>query len=94
MAEKVLGVGKKKQKGLFETKLSVEKVLENLRKLPTIEGNGAVDLKIGYIVDLLHSATSVEAKYIVRTVLRDLKIGVGIGTLRDAIGPGDARSGV
>ena len=76
VAEKVLG-GKKKQRGLFEKKLSVEKVLENLRKLPEIDGAGTVDLKIGYIVDLLHSATTVEAKYIVRTVLNDLKIGVG-----------------
>ncbi len=83
-AEKVLG-GKKKQMGLFEKKLSVEKVMENLRKLTTIEGSGTVDLKIGYIVDLLHSATAIEAKYIVRTVLADLKIGVGIGILRDAI---------
>ncbi len=85
VAEKVLSVNKKKQKGLFEAKLSVEKVLENLRKLPEIEGSGAVDLKIGYIVDLLHSASAEESKYVVRTVLGDLKIGVGLGILRDAI---------
>ncbi len=84
VAEKILG-SKKKQQGLFEKRLSVERVLENLRKLPTVEGSGSVDLKIGYIIDLLHSATSEEAKYIVRTVLADLKIGVGIGILRDAI---------
>jgi len=84
VAEKVLG-GEKRQRGLFEGKLSVEKVLENLRKLPEIEGSGTVDLKIGYIIDLLHSATAEEARYIVRTVLGDLKIGVGVGILRDAI---------
>lgn len=84
VASIVLG-GKKKQMGLFEKKLSVEKVLENLRKLPTIEGAGTVDLKIGYIVDLLHSASGIEAKYVVRTVLGDLKIGVGLGILRDAV---------
>ncbi|MCD4771216.1 ATP-dependent DNA ligase [archaeon] len=75
----------KKQKGLFEEKLSAEKVMRNLRKLVEIEGTGAVDLKIGYVVDLLLSATDEEAKYIVRTVLGDLKIGVGPGILRDAI---------
>jgi len=75
----------KKQKGLFEEKLSTEKVMRNLQKLVEIEGTGAVDLKIGYVVDLLLSATSEEAKYIVRTVLSDLKIGVGPGILRDAI---------
>jgi len=84
VAEAVLGK-RKKQTALFSKKLSVEKVLENLRKIPTIEGKGTVDQKIGYIVDLLHSATPEEAKYVVRTVLSDLKIGVGSGILRDAI---------
>ncbi|NPE26938.1 ATP-dependent DNA ligase [Methanococcoides sp. SA1] len=84
VAEFFLG-GKKKQQGLFEAKLSVEKVMGNLRKLVEIEGAGTVDLKIGHIVDLLLSATSKEAKYIVRTVLGDLKIGVGLGILRDAV---------
>jgi DNA ligase-1 len=76
---------KKKQTALFSKKLSVEKVVENLQKIPTLEGTGTVDIKIGYVVDLLHSATPSEAKYIVRTVLSDLKIGVGSGILRDAI---------
>jgi len=84
VAESVLD-GKKKQTALFSGKLSVEKVVENLKKLTTIEGKGTVDQKIGYIVDLLHSATPTEAKYVVRTVLSDLKIGVGSGLLRDAI---------
>ncbi len=84
VAESVLD-GKKKQTALFSSKLSVEKVVDNLIKLPTIGGSGAVDQKIGFIVDLLHSATPIEAKYIVRTVLSDLKIGVGSGILRDAV---------
>jgi DNA ligase-1 len=84
VAEGVLGK-RKKQAALFSGKLSVEKVLENLRKIPTIEGRGTVDLKIGLVVDLLHSASAEEAKYVVRTVLSDLKIGVGSGILRDAI---------
>ncbi len=76
---------KKKQTALFSTKLSIEKVLSNLQKLPTLIGTGTVDTKIGFIVDLLHSATPGEAKYIARTILSDLKIGVGPGILRDAI---------
>ena len=84
VAENVLGK-KKKQTALFSKKLSVEKVMENLRKLTTIEGKGTVDQKIGYIVELLHSGTPEEAKFVVRTVLSDLKIGVGSGILRDAI---------
>ena len=84
VAEEVLGE-KKRQKGLFEEKLSVEKVVKNLKKLVSAMGSGAVDLKIGYIVDLMMSASAVEAKYIVRSVLGDLKVGVGVGTIRDAI---------
>ena len=76
---------RKKQTALFAKKLVVGKVMDNLKKLSTIEGTGTVDLKIGFIIDLLHSATPEEAKYIVRTVLGDLKIGVGSGILRDAI---------
>ena len=75
----------KKQTALFSKKLSVEKVLSNFRRLPDLEGKGTVELKIGLIVELLHSANSVEGKYIIRTVLGDLKIGVGSGILRDAI---------
>ncbi|MCK4996801.1 ATP-dependent DNA ligase [Candidatus Pacearchaeota archaeon] len=84
VAETVLGKSKK-QTALFTKKLSVEKVLENLQKLPTLEGGGTVDKKVGFIVDLLHSSTDNESKYIVRTILNDLKIGVGSGILRDAI---------
>jgi len=84
VAEVVLG-NRKKQMALFGGKLSVEKVVENLRKVPTFEGKGAVDMKVGLIVELLHLASAEEAKYVVRTVLGDLKIGVGSGILRDAI---------
>jgi len=84
VAESVLKK-KKKQTSLFSEKLSIEKVLDNLRKLPTLEGRGAVEQKVGSIIELLHSATPAEAKYIIRTILSDMKIGVGSGILRDAI---------
>jgi len=76
---------KKQQTSLFNKKLNVEKIINNLQKISTFEGKGTVDLKIGQIIELLHSASPKEAKYIIRTVLRDLKIGVGSGILRDAI---------
>lgn len=84
VAEKVLGK-QKQQQSLFSTPLSIEKVFFNLRKITTFEGKGTVDSKINLVVELLHNATPLEAKYIVRTVLSDLKIGVGNGILRDAI---------
>jgi DNA ligase-1 len=76
---------KKRQKSLFSTTLNADKIFTNLRKLPEMEGKGAVDQKINLVVELLHSSSPLEAKYIIRTVLGDLKIGVGNGILRDAI---------
>jgi DNA ligase-1 len=83
-AEKLFA--KKKQASLFSSQLTTQKVLTNLRKLPEIEGKGAVDKKIGLILELFNSASAIEAKYLARTLLSDLKIGVGTGMLRDAIG--------
>lgn len=76
---------KRRQSSLFLQKLTVQKVLNNLRKLQTQEGAGTVDRKIGLVVELLNSASPKEAKYLIRTVLGDLKVGIGDGLLRDAI---------
>jgi len=78
-------LSKGKQHSLFATKLTTKKVLENLRKLPETEGKGAVDKKIGIISELLNSTSGNEAKYVIRTILGDLKVGVGSGLIRDAI---------
>jgi DNA ligase-1 len=78
-------IAKKKQSTLFSTKLTVKKVFDNLRKLPFVTGAGSVDKKIGLVSELLTSAKPDEANYIIKTVLEDLRVGVGEGTLRDAI---------
>ena len=78
-------VSGKSQRTLSHTALTVKKVFENLRKLAELEGQGSVDRKVKLIAELLTSASPVEAKYIVRTVLEDLRVGLGEGTLRDAI---------
>jgi len=78
-------IGKKKQRTLFTTSLSVSKVINNLRKLAVLEGAGTIDRKISLISELLTSANPLEAKYITRTVLEELRIGVGEGGMRDAI---------
>ncbi len=75
----------KKQATLFSGRLDVSKVYNNLRKLPELEGEGSVDQKVQLISELLTSAKPMEARYIVRTVLEDLRVGVADGTMRDAI---------
>ena len=78
-------MSKKKQNTLFSDKLTTEKVLDNLKKLPELVGKGTVDKKMGLISELLTSASGTEAKYIIRTLLGDLRIGVASGTIRDSI---------
>jgi len=83
VAEEV--IKNKKQGTLFSQELTTKKVLENLRKLPELIGRGTVNQKLALISELLTSAHSLEAKYIVRTLIGDLRIGVASGTLRDSI---------
>ncbi|MBL7055411.1 ATP-dependent DNA ligase [Candidatus Woesearchaeota archaeon] len=78
-------IKKKKQVTLASQDLTIEKVLKNLRELAIMEGSGSVDRKISLIAELLTSATPAEAKYIARTILDDMRIGVGEGTIRDSI---------
>lgn len=78
-------VGRKKQATLVSHDLTVKKVFENLRKLPEVTGHGSTEVKLKLVAELLSSATPIEAKYIVRTVLEDMRVGVGEGSIRDAI---------
>ncbi len=75
----------KKQATLFNQVLTVDKVFNNLRKLAELEGQGTVDRKVKLIAELLTSAQPEEARYVVRTVLEELRVGLGSGTIRDAI---------
>jgi len=83
VAEQV--IGKKKQNTLFSNQLTTEKILENLQKLPELVGKGTVNKKMSLISELLTSASGIEAKYIIRTLIGDLRIGVASGTIRDSI---------
>lgn len=76
---------RKKQQTLFRKTLTIEKVFSNLRKLAEITGSGSQEKKFSVVSELLSSAKPKEAKYIVRTVLGDLRIGVAAGVVRDAI---------
>jgi ATP-dependent DNA ligase len=83
-------VGDKKQQKLVSQDLTVESVLERLRKVAEMEKEGmsesvSQDKKRGEIADLISSAEPIEARYLVRTVLGHLRIGVAEGTIRDAL---------
>lgn len=76
---------KKKQHGLFHSSLEADYVFDRLQKLASITGKGTVDLKIGIVTELLLKATPEEARYLVRTILSDLRIGVADAIVLESI---------
>jgi DNA ligase-1 len=82
-AEKL--ISGKKQRTLFGKDLTVEMVFENLRKLASVGGKGSQERKFSLVAELVSQAKPGEAKYIVRTILRELRIGVASGVVRDSI---------
>ncbi len=75
----------KLQSTLFVNQINISNVIKNLKMLPEIDGKGAIDKKIALISEILTSAEPIEGKYLIRTLIKDLRIGVGEGTIRDAI---------
>ncbi len=78
-------ISKKKQKTLVSRGLNVKKVFDNIRAMSGLTGAGTVSKKINLVAELLTSAKPLEARYIVRTVLEELRVGVAEGIVRDSI---------
>ena len=77
---------KKSQSRIFTKMLTVQKVFDNLRKISGMEGMKSQDRKLDLVSELLSSVSNpLEARYIARTVIGDLRVGVAEGLLRDAI---------
>lgn len=78
-------VGRKKQRTLDNKELTVKKVHENIQKLADLFGEGTVSKKVSLVSELLSFSKPVEAKFIVRIILEEMRVGVAEGVLRDAI---------
>jgi len=82
-AEKFLE--KRKQQTFFTQPLTVEKVYETLEKMAKAAGPGSMDQKINLLAGLLTDATPKEAKYLIRTVTGNLRLGIADMTVLDAL---------
>lgn len=82
-AEELLS--RKKQRSLFSTPLTVERVFETFHKLARSAGKGTQDTRIKFLAELLHDAEPAAGKYIVRTVVGKLRLGVADMTIIDAL---------
>ena len=78
-------VGNKKQATFFQQPLTVQRVYEILDKMARTSGSGAVDLKMALLAGLLADATPEEAKYIMRTVTGNLRLGIADMTVLDSL---------
>ncbi len=65
--------------------LSVDEVFERLKAIAQTAGKGAVEQKIARLSDLLTPVDSVSAKYMVRILLGNLRLGIGDATVLDAL---------
>lgn len=73
------------QTTLVSNTLDVRTVYDTLRGLAEYEGSGSQERRVSDIADLLADAEPDEARYIVRTIIGAMRLGVGEGTIRDAI---------
>ena len=76
---------KKTQVSFFPKPLTVERVYETLDKMANSTGSGSVDLKLSLLAGLLSDASPNEAKYIIRTVTGNLRLGIADMTVLDAL---------
>src|SRR5205823_14795765 len=64
---------------------SVDEVFERLKAIAQTAGKGAVEQKSARLADLLTLVDSVSAKYVVRILLGNLRLGIGDATVLDAL---------
>jgi len=76
---------KRKQSTFFSKKLTVERVYETLDKLAKTSGSGAVDTKMALLSSLLTDASPKEAKWLIRTITGNLRLGIADMTVLDAL---------
>jgi DNA ligase 1 len=76
---------KKTQAALRKERLTVEDVYDGLVRIARSTGFGSIDAKIRQLTGLLSKSSPVEAKYLIRTSLGRLRLGVADMTILDAL---------
>jgi len=76
----------KKQTTLFSTgSLTVEEVFDRFLRIADARGQNSQEMKLKIIASLLHSAGPPEARYILRTLVGKLRLGVADMTIIEAL---------
>jgi DNA ligase-1 len=84
-AKKLGDIGKTAEQYAGKGNLSVKTVFETLHKIAQTAGAGSQEKKTKLLAKLLKQAKPLEARYIARIVLGDLRLGAGDKTILDAL---------
>jgi DNA ligase 1 len=83
-----------KLKRLASKHYTILEIYERMYKIAQTTGEGSKDKKINMLADMIGASTSIEAKYIVRYPLGQLRLGAGDSTIMEAlsvVGTGDRK---
>lgn len=75
----------KTQLTLFQEELTLQSLREVFDAISSLTGEGSQKRKIRMLADLYISASPLEARYLTRLILGEMRLGVGEGIIRDAI---------
>ena len=75
-----------KEKGIQpKEQLTVEEVYNTLRKIAETTGYGSTKKKLDLFISLISKASPLEVKYLLRTIIERLRLGIGDNTIMDAL---------
>ena len=80
-----IAMSNRTQRTLLDAQLDVETVHDTLQDLAAYSGEGSQAKKVDAIAGLLTHTEPDEARYLVRTVLGTMRLGVGAGLVSDAL---------
>ncbi|MCK5628487.1 ATP-dependent DNA ligase [Candidatus Bathyarchaeota archaeon] len=75
----------KRQLTFFQEALTVSRVYEKLEKMANTSGSRALNLKTALLAGVLSDAKPKEAKYIIRTAIGNLRLGIADMSVLDAL---------
>ena len=75
----------KSQVTLFSQPMTVERVYDTLSLIAKTSGSGSQELKLRHMSSLLNEATPLQARYVVKFVLGQLRLGIADYTILDAL---------
>jgi DNA ligase-1 len=85
---------KSKLRRMASNEYTVNEFYETMRKIAATGGAGSQDVKIKTLANVIAAATPVEAKYVVKYPLGELRLGLGDATMLEALsvtGTGDRK---